>query len=117
MSERSREFFEAIKDGKSGQDAKPMGLIEAVKEAMVAIAPGLKDLVPEAKAELGRLGTQGQMELANCLFNGSAFVPYGPGQYTPSPEHDAGVHGQDAKQAEQQQPQQEMQQERGGRGC
>lgn len=37
-------------------------------------------------AEGKRLGTQGQMELANALFNGSAFVPYGPGQYTPTPE-------------------------------
>jgi hypothetical protein len=37
---------------------------------------------------LGRLGVQGQMEAASALFNGNAFVPYGPGQYTPSePDH------------------------------
>jgi hypothetical protein len=32
------------------------------------------------------MGVQGSMELASALFGGSAFVPYGPGQYTPSPE-------------------------------
>ena len=47
----------------------------------------LKQVVPDVKAEMSRLGTQGAMELASALFNGSAFVPYGPGQYTPSPEH------------------------------
>lgn len=46
----------------------------------------IMDIGPEVGAELGRLGTQGQMELANAIFNGSAFVPYGPGQYTPTPE-------------------------------
>ena len=45
-------------------------------------------LFEEVGAELKRLGTQGSMELANALFNGSAFVPYGPGQYTPTPEMD-----------------------------
>jgi hypothetical protein len=43
-------------------------------------------LFEEVGAEMKRLGTQGAMELANALFNGSAFVPYGPGQYTPTPE-------------------------------
>jgi hypothetical protein len=63
-------------------------LFEGLKESVQAVAPGLKDLVPEAKAEFARMGTQGAMELASALFNGSAFVPYGPGQYTPSPEHE-----------------------------
>jgi hypothetical protein len=39
----------------------------------------------EVGAEVRRLGTQGSMEFASALFNGHAFVPYGPGQYTPSP--------------------------------
>jgi type IV secretion system protein VirD4 len=56
-------------------------------DAALAIAPGLKNLGPEVGAELKRLGTQGGMELASALFNGDGFVPYGPGQYTPSPEH------------------------------
>jgi hypothetical protein len=42
----------------------------------------------DVKAEVSRLGTQGAMELASALFNGSAFVPYGPGQYTPSVEQE-----------------------------
>lgn len=43
-------------------------------------------LFEDVGAELKRLSTQGAMELANALFNGRAFVPYGPGQYTPTPE-------------------------------
>ncbi|MCC7419989.1 MAG: hypothetical protein IT428_06910 [Planctomycetaceae bacterium] len=33
-----------------------------------------------------RLLVQGGMEVASGLFNGNGFVPYGPGQYTPSPD-------------------------------
>ena len=59
----------------------------------------LKEIVPDVKAEMSRLGTQGTMELASALFKGDAFVPYGPGQYTPSQEqqpvieqqHDTGI--------------------------
>jgi hypothetical protein len=50
-------------------------------------------ITSETGAEISRLGTQGAMELASALFNGHAFVPYGPGQYTPAheqqPEHEA----------------------------
>ena len=56
---------------------------------------GIKNFVPDVAAEAKRLGTQGQMELANALFNGSAFVPYGPGQYTPSPEIEKANQGQE----------------------
>jgi hypothetical protein len=58
-------------------------IFDSAKEAAQCVAPGLKNLVPDLKAEFARLGTQGQMELASALFNGDAFVPYGPGQYTP----------------------------------
>lgn len=58
-------------------------LFEGLRSAM----PGLNNVAGDIKAELSRLATQGTMELASGLFNGSAFVPYGPGQYTPSPEH------------------------------
>jgi hypothetical protein len=47
------------------------------------------------------------MELASAIFNGHAFVPYGPGQYTPAPQMGVGIHG----------PQQDApQRERGGMG-
>lgn len=55
-------------------------------ESLKALAPGLNNLHSEVGGELRRLSTQGAMELASALFNGSAFVPYGPGQYTPTPE-------------------------------
>ncbi len=58
--------------------------LQGAKEAAQAIAPGLKNFGPEVKAESSRLVTQGAMELASALFGGGAFVPYGPGQYTPS---------------------------------
>jgi hypothetical protein len=83
MSEIAKQLFESLK---------------SVKETVQAVAPGLNDLVPEAKAEMSRMATQGSMELASALFNGSAFVPYGPGQYTPAREE----------------PQQHQEQERGG---
>ena len=91
MSQRTRQFFENL------------------KEAGEALAPGLKNLIPDVKAELSRLATQGTMELASSLFNGNAFVPYGPGQYTPSSEQEAGVHG---KEHGKEQPQQERGMER-----
>jgi hypothetical protein len=73
MSETARLLFESL---------------NGVKEAVQAIAPGLKDVVHETKAEASRLGTQGAMEMASALFGGNAFVPYGPGQYTPSIEQE-----------------------------
>jgi hypothetical protein len=63
------------------------GGVEAVKDATLEIAPGLKNIGPDIGAELNRLGTQGSMEFASGMWNGNAFVPYGPGQYTPDPEH------------------------------
>ena len=50
------------------------------------------------------------MELANALFNGNAFVPYGPGQYAPTPEPGQAP---DVPQLENQ-PDAPQQQERGG---
>lgn len=47
---------------------------------------GLSNFGPEVGAELKRLGTQGAAELAHALFSGSPYLPYGPGQDTPTPE-------------------------------
>lgn len=67
----------------------------------------LKKHSKEIGAELHRLGVQGSMETASALFNGHAFVPYGPGQWK-----DAEREG---SQQEPQQGLQQDQQERGGR--
>lgn len=100
MSKASREFFENLK---SGND---MGPIEAAKEGMLSVAPGLKNFLSEVGAELGRLGVQGQMEAASALFNGGAFVPYGPGQY--KTEAETAIEQPEMEQGRQEQ-------ERGGR--
>lgn len=46
----------------------------------------LTEFGSEVGAELGRMGKQGAAELAHALFSGSAYVPYGDGQNSPSPE-------------------------------
>lgn len=78
MSEIARKLFESLK---------------GAKEVVQALAPGLADLGHEAKAEFSRLGVHGSMEAASALFSGNAFVPYGPGQYTPQPEHEQAREG------------------------
>ena len=73
MSDLARKLFEGL---------------QSAKETTLKIFPGLENVGPELKSEGSRLWTQGTMELASALFNGHSFVPYGPGQYTPSPaEH------------------------------
>ena len=84
--------------------------IEVMKEAIVAITPSLENVGQEVGAELSRLGTQGAMEMAQALFNGAAFTPYGPGQYTPTPEVDKGSQEHEVQKAEP-----DLEQERGGR--
>jgi hypothetical protein len=86
------------------------GFVDVMKEALAEMAPGLKGAVAEIGAELNRLGKQGSLEMAQALFNGGAFTPYGPGQYTPTPEVGKGNQEQEVQKAE---PHQE--QERGGR--
>ncbi len=84
MSDLAKQLFESLSE---------------IGDAAQAIAPGLKDFVPEVGAELSRLGTQGAMELSSALFGNGAFVPYGPGQYTPSAEHDVGIGEPEQQQA------------------
>ena len=56
-------------------------MLNEMKEAFQAIIESTP--MKEIGAELGRLGVQGQAELAGALFNGSSYVPYGAGQRTP----------------------------------
>jgi hypothetical protein len=101
--------------------AQSMGALEAVKEAFLAVAPGLKDFIPEATAHLTHMGAQGTHELAAALFNGSGFVMYPRGGKDDPGQDGHGVHGPpQAQEHEQGQPgvQPEpptQQQERGGR--
>jgi hypothetical protein len=52
----------------------------------------LKDIIPEVVDEVLRGGRQGSAEIANLLFNGNSFVPYGPGQNPVTPEKEQGHH-------------------------
>ncbi len=92
MSETAKQLFDSLR---------------SAKEAVQAMLPGLKKMGAEVGAEMSRLGTQGAMELASALFNGDGFVPYGPGQYTPTPEH-----GQEQPHEQQQEQQREIGRER-----
>ncbi len=60
-------------------------LFDGLRAAAAGVAEVAQDGLGQMAAEGSRLGTQGTMELASALFNGHAFVPYGPGQYTPTP--------------------------------
>jgi len=44
------------------------------------------EILNEVGEEMKRMGVQGQMEMASAIFNGNAFVPYGPGQRTTEAE-------------------------------
>ena len=95
MSSRTRAFFENLKRD---------------------IGESLKDFWPDVGAEMKRLGRHGSVELAQALFNGAAFTPYGPGAYSKESKEMGmkmdGVHG--AEQGKDEPAKQE--QERGGMG-
>jgi len=101
MSKQSREFFEQIKDVE-----KSMGPIEAMKERVQAIAPGLSlsKILGDIGTELKDQAAHGAHELAAALFRGTdAFVMYPRQNHDKAPEHGM----------PQETPQQE--QDRGGR--
>jgi hypothetical protein len=93
MLETVKKLFESlkgIKDAAQEIGRNFLDSLKGMKDTAQEIAPGLKNFGPEVTAELSRLGTQGAMELASALFNGDGFVPYGPGQYTPTADHEPG---------------------------
>jgi hypothetical protein len=63
------------------------GLKNMAEAALGVAGPALARMGTEIGAELKREGTQGSMEFASGTYAGQWFVPYGPGQYTPSQEH------------------------------
>ena len=72
MSEQARRLFEGMRNQEGAGRPGPTAM---------------ERFAAEIGGEMKRLGTQGAMELASALFNGQSFVPYGPGQYTPSVDH------------------------------
>jgi hypothetical protein len=71
------------------------------------LSKGMKNIGEDVGAELSRLGKQGALEMAQALFNGAAFTPYGPGQWK-SPEREGGPSEPEVQKAE-------REQDRGGR--
>ncbi len=98
MSKETREFFQQLKAGD-----QQIGAMEAVKEGIQAVAPGLSlgKILGDIGAELKQQAAHGSHELAAALFNGNPFVMYPRQSGHDDPQHGLG---------------QEMQeQDRGGR--
>lgn len=78
-----------------------------------AVGDSLQNAGAEIGAEMQRMGTQGANELASALFNGSAFVQYGAGQYTPDVNKEGQEQGKEGNEGQGNEGKEE--QERGGR--
>ena len=84
MSKQTRKLFEVVKEGEP-----PMGAIEAMKEGIQAVAPGLSlskilgDIGQELKEQLAH----GSHEMAAALFRGDAFVMYPRTNEGEQPQH------------------------------
>ena len=76
MAKNIREVFAQAKAGD-----QQIGVVEAVKEGIQAVAPGLslREIFSDIKAELKDQLAHGSHELAAALFNGSPFVMYARG--------------------------------------
>lgn len=104
-----------------GQQQKPMGALEAVKEAFQAIAPGLSwdKIVGDLKHEAVEKTQQGAHEIAAALFNGSGFVMYPRGTRDDQGKDGHGVHGpeqeKDGQSFTEKLQQERQEQDRGGR--
>jgi hypothetical protein len=59
-----------------GSQQPSMGAFAAIKEAVLAVAPGLKNIGKDLKEEATYQLGAGAHELAAALYNGSAFVMY-----------------------------------------
>lgn len=76
MAKNIREVFGQAKAGE-----QQIGAMEAVKEGIQAVAPGLslREIFSDIKAEMKDQLAHGSHELAAALFNGSPFVMYARG--------------------------------------
>ena len=101
MSQATRKFIEEIKQEPQAQEQKPMGVMEALKEAakeaVAAYAPGLtmENLWNDVKAEAVQQTQHGAHELAAALFSqgNSGFVMYPRGGKEDQEQQQDGVHG------------------------
>ena len=84
MTPREHELSEQLFGGQE----RSMGAMEAIKEAVLTVAPGLKDLPHQGKEQLKHMGDLGRSELANALFGHGAFV-----LYSHEPKNDLGKEG------------------------
>ena len=84
MAKNIREVFGPDKSGD-----QQIGAVEAVKEGIQAVAPGLslRQIFSDIKTELTEQLKHGSHELAAALFNGSPFVMYGRGGRDNEPQH------------------------------
>jgi hypothetical protein len=104
-----------------GQAQQPKTVLEAVKETIQSVAPGLSwdKIVGDIGHELTEKANQGAHEIAAALFNGSGFVMYPRGTRDNQGQDGHGVHGPEQGPAEQsfveKLEQEGQQQERGGR--
>jgi hypothetical protein len=58
-----------------------MDIVKNVGEAVLTVAPGLRNAPSEILEQLNRSGQLGSSEMANLINHGSAFVLYGPNQF------------------------------------
>lgn len=84
MSRQTRKLFEVVKAGEP-----PMGAIEAAKEGIQAVAPGLSlsQILGDIGQELKEQLAHGSHEMAAALFRGDAFVMYPRTNEGEQPQH------------------------------
>jgi hypothetical protein len=83
VSKELREVFGQVTGGD-----QQIGAMEAAKEGIQAIAPGLslRKIFGDIKDELKEQAKHGSHELAAALFNGAPFVMYGRGGRDDEPQ-------------------------------
>jgi hypothetical protein len=72
------QFAEIMRDAPQPLEQQSIGAIEAVKEAVQAVAPGLSldKILGDIGQEFSQMVKHGAHEASAALFNGSAFVMY-----------------------------------------
>ena len=88
---------------KQVQNSEEITPLQAIKEGVQAIAPGLSlsKLFSDVMEKGEQMWTQGRAEVAQALFTeGTAYVAYGPGQNPGDKDHDQPLHGLAVKQPE-----------------